>query len=79
MSKSNKKTPFLLAVLKLAIAFFAFVTVARVLFYLITMGYDDFKSYMTSEKSMRELIWAAMFAPVYGLLVTLFYRTVKKQ
>ena len=73
-----QKKDFWRAVIKIAIAFFLFVVLLGAVFYWLILPSEDFKSYISTENALRKVIFAAAFAPVYGILLTLFKRTIKK-
>lgn len=74
-----KDKSFWISVFKMALAFSIFVIIANLLLYFILLSTEDFKSFVFSESGFRKLIWVILFAPVYGILVSLFNRTVKRK
>jgi hypothetical protein len=73
-----KKKDFWKAVIRLAIIFSLTATAAMSLFYFAILSFEDFKAYLKTENAIRKLLFILAFSPVYGLLVSLFYRTIKK-
>lgn len=71
------KKDFWRAVVRLALAFFFIVMILGVIFYLLVLPFDDFKNYIVTENAIRKMIFVAAFAPIYGILLTLFQRTIK--
>ena len=76
--KELTKISFWKIVARISFFFFLVATVFMLLFYLVTLSFENFKQFVVSEKSIRRFVFIIAFAPVYGLLMTLFQKTIKR-